>query len=59
MTTKIIHTGRAGPDMARQRRTEPGRDGKGRTGRKRKTGPGRVGKCRAVLDSAEQDRDES
>ena len=32
MTTEIIHTGRAGPDKARQRRTEPGRDGKGRTG---------------------------
>ena len=32
MTTKIIHTGRAGPDKARQRRTKPGRDGKGRTG---------------------------
>ena len=32
MKTEIIHTGRAGPDKARQRRTGPGRDGKGRTG---------------------------
>ena len=32
MTNEIIQTGQEGPDKVRQRRTEPGRDGKGRTG---------------------------
>ena len=48
MTTKIIHTGRAGPDKARQRRTEPGRDGKGRTG------PDSARQVQAGSGSAEQ-----
>ena len=48
MTTEIIHTGRAGPDKARQRRTEPGRDGKGRTG------PDSARQVQAGSGSAEQ-----
>ena len=48
MTTEIIHTGRAGPDKARQGRKEPGRDGKGRTG------PGSARQVQAGSGSAEQ-----
>ena len=48
MTTKIIHTDQAGPDKARQRRTEPGRDGKGRTG------PDSARQVQAGSGSAEQ-----
>ena len=60
MTTEIIHTGRAGTDKARQGRKEPGRDGKGRAEPdSARQVQARVGKCRAVLDSAKQDRYES
>ena len=48
MTTEIIHTGRAGPDKARQGRKEPGRDGKGRTG------PDSARQVQAGSGSAEQ-----
>ena len=48
MTNEIIHTGRAGPDKARQRRTEPGRDGKG------STGPDSARQVQAGSGSAEQ-----
>ena len=61
MKTEIIHTGRAGPDKARQRRTGPGRDGKGRTGpdsaRQIQAGMGRAGPGPTAQDRSRQGRE--